>query len=139
MIETNGLEVPYIELPTKVLRRLQAEFELAVFEPVFNGGTEDPEILEALAAAYYNLEMFDDAISIDSRWAGILPFAAGPHYEMARAYAATRMTSEALEALGKAISLGFEDFERLAADPAFDSVRKLSEFKAMIESTGNVI
>ena len=139
MIDTNGFQIPHIELPRAVLDRLQADFEYAIFEPAYSSGARDPEILEALGAAYHKLGKYDGAIEICTQWSHQLPFESEPYYQIARAYASTNRTTDTMKALEKAFTLGFEDFERLSADAAFDSVRKLSEFKEMIESTGHVI
>ena len=128
-----------IDLPKETLDRLQSEFEVAVYEPARKNGPERPEILEGLAIAYYNLARLDEAVASDSRLVELLPFEPEPLYRLARSLARTGRIDDAIRTLERAFSLGFDDYERIAADHAFDRLKSTREFREILESRGQVI
>jgi hypothetical protein len=61
------------------------------------------------------------------------------HYLMAAGYAKKGMADRALLYIRKALEEGFKDRKKLAADPAFATLKELPEFKQLLAMEPRVL
>lgn len=123
-------------LANTVLGRLagqtQQDFELEFFASIIG---HHPEYVEALKVHAKNLaqaKRHDEGVEFDSRITHLRPTDSLAHYNLACSYALTRRFDEAIEALRRAVELGYRDFAFIQQDRDLDPVRKDPRFRAIL-------
>ncbi|HSE49935.1 MAG TPA: hypothetical protein VLA96_12065 [Terriglobales bacterium] len=101
-----------------VLRRALGQALVGVHQTASELGGEDPELGAGLMEA---------AVEANPKYAGF-------PYEMAGYWAAAGNKKKALNALKRAVELGFKDKQALASSKSFDKLRESEEFQAIANS-----
>jgi len=110
---------PEIERQRDILdRRALGQALVSVHQTASELGGEDPELGAGLMEA---------AVEANPKYFGLW-------YELASHWAAAGNRKRALEALGRAVELGFKNKEALAANKSFDKLRSSEEFQAMVSA-----
>ena len=115
----------------KMTRKEQRDLdiEISFMEGVIN---RDPKYVEAwkvLSENYCRRALFEQALHADVQLARLQPDDPAVLYDLACGYALMQQTEEAITALMKAISSGFNNFKWLLKDPDLTRVRKDKLFK----------
>jgi len=110
----------------------QQEFELEFFAGVLSQHAEYVEALKAHAKNLAQAKRHDEGAEIDSRITHLRPTDSLAHYNLACSYALTRRLDESLNALRRAVELGYRDFTFMQQDADLDPVRKDPRFRALL-------
>jgi Flp pilus assembly protein TadD len=98
-------------------------FQISILEEALRADPEDTETLRYLAHAYIGIGRLADGLATDRRLVALLPTDPRVRYNLACSCALTEQVEEALEVLGKACALGFDDLALLRRDRDLDGVR----------------
>ncbi len=133
-------------IPQEALRHVQQgiglvrsrEYDKAIKE--FSAAIEQyPKYVMAYndrAAAFIRQKKFDEAKNDLDKALAIDAHNPGTYYNIAALYALQKKSSPALDYLDKALVLGFKDYDLLRTDPDLNNIRKMPEFRKIIERHG---
>jgi hypothetical protein len=107
-------------------------FEISFFESVLRHDPQCIEVIEILGGLYTRVGRIADGLRMDRRLVRLQPANATAHYNLACSLALSRRNSDALRALGRAVRLGYQDFEWMSHDPDLQGLRRIKEFGALI-------
>lgn len=107
------------------------DFEISFFEGLIK---KDPNFVDALiplAEAYTKRGLYEKGLLIDKRLARLKKSDPVVHYNLACSFALIGKKDEAFRALGRAIRLGYRDWDHLKRDPDLKGLRDDPRFKAL--------
>lgn len=113
------------------------EFEISFYESILE---EDPDFLPALiplADDYTKVGRYEDGLSLDERLSALRPDDSLVHYNLACSYALTGQAEKTLDALKKAIALGYDDLDWMERDDDLDGIRSLKSYRVIVDSLRN--
>jgi len=110
------------------------DFEISFCESILKDNPNFVEALIVLAEDYTKSGRYEEGLKIDQRLAQLRPDDAMVHYNLACSYSLLKMPNQSLEALKKAIQLGYRAFSYMKKDADLDFVRKDPRFKELIAS-----
>ena len=116
-------------------RQSQREFELEFFGGVLARDPLNPEVLRVHADNLAAKGLHDQALEADLRLTRLRPDKPIPWYNLACSYALTGMTDKALDALDRALRLGYDEFSRIRRDPDLNSLRADPRFARLLRRT----
>lgn len=118
----------------KVQRKKEdTEFEIGFYEKII---ADTPHFIEALAALgdlYTKAGYWQKGLDVDVRLSGLKPDDPVISYNLACSYALLNQTRAALNALSKAIELGYDDFRHLRSDRDLENLLKDAHVQAFIK------
>jgi tetratricopeptide (TPR) repeat protein len=123
-----------VELDSEVAQRLQQDFEVKFYTKALEHDPENIDILVFLGDAFSKRKMTVDGLEIDKRLVRICPDEPTFYYNLACSYALLDQLDPAFEALGKALQLGYTNFEHLQSDPDLDNLRKDNRFQGILKT-----
>lgn len=141
-----GLNEPTIktEPPPEVRQLLQQgmqytkarDYDKAIreFTAVIGKYPNDSNAYNDRAAVYVRQNKFDKAKDDLNKALQINPNDPVTYYNFASLYALQKQSAPALASLDQALKLGFNDYDFLRSDPDLDNIRKLPEFRKVLES-----
>lgn len=91
------------------------------------------EALSELATVLTRLGRLDEGLVVDERLVGIAPLDPTVRYNLACSLALLGRIEPALDALERALELGYRDREHLLADVDLERVRSHPRFQALLE------
>jgi len=97
----------------------------------------DPRYVEALQLLgdnYTKRGRYSEGLNVDERLAELEPENPMVFYNLACSYSLTDQCDRAADAIGKAISLGYRDFNWLIKDPDLKKLRAHPRYKAIRET-----
>ena len=115
------------------LGRLGFEFQARFHEIALRHRGEDPEILAELGHAYTRLGRFEEGLAIDHRLVARVPDNPTVHYNLACSLCLCASREQALDALERAVDLGYDDPDHLEADLDLTALRAEPRFQALLE------
>ncbi len=113
--------------PKKRLSRQERhnlDIEIGFIEGVVKRDPNYLEALQILGDDYTRRGRFVDGLKVDERLAKLRPQDSLVQYNLACSYSLTDRLELALEALERALSLGYRDFKWLAEDPDLENLRQ---------------
>jgi tetratricopeptide (TPR) repeat protein len=119
-------------LPQQTLDRIGLAFEMDFYRAVTAREPDHLAALEALATAYTKSGRFEDALRVDRRLAGLLPDNPIAHYNCACSLSLLGRPDESVDALERAIGLGYDDWKQLKKDPDLDNARRCARFRSLL-------
>ncbi len=122
-----------IDLDRGVQEKLEAEFQREFFEAAIELDPCNLECLIRLGDLYTRQGFFEKGLAIDRRLVGICPNEPTFQYNLACSLALIDRLDDSLDALRKAIELGYDDWEHLERDEDLENLRKLEIFGRIIE------
>lgn len=105
------------------------DFEIEFFEKLIKQNPDFVDVLIPLAEAYTKAGDYGRGLVIDKRLSALRPDDAIVRYNLACSYSLTANIDEAIEALKKAVDLGYEDFAYMNIDQDLHNVRNDSRYK----------
>src|SRR5262249_13926615 len=105
------------------------DIEIGFIEGVVKRDPSYVEALQILGDDYTRRGRYGDGLKIDERLAHLRPADSLVLYNLACSYSLTDRVEKALNALDKALSLGYRDFKWLAEDPDLQNVRSHPEYQ----------
>lgn len=109
------------------------DFEIGFYENLLK---EKPDFIQALIAlgdAYTKRGFYQKGLQIDKRLVQLKPDDPIVFYNLACSYSLLGLIDEGLDALKRAIKLGYRDFRWLEKDPDLENLRKTPEYNLIIK------
>lgn len=110
------------------MKRPQRNFEIEFYEKLAKKIPDFAPVLFCLGDAYTQRGFYKEGLAVDRRLVKIRPEDPIVYYNLACSLSLVDDTEGALEALKKAISLGYDDFEYIFQDPDLENLRKNPSF-----------
>ncbi|MGF1453252.1 MAG: hypothetical protein ACFB21_14390 [Opitutales bacterium] len=109
------------------------QFEIAFFEGVHGRVADYVEVIEILGGLYTRAGRIDDGLNMDRQLVRLRPDNATAHYNLGCSLALKGRSADALRALRKAISLGYDDARWLRKDPDLKPLHGNPAFERLAE------
>ncbi len=113
-------------------KRSQLDFEIEFYERILSRDPNYVEVLMNLGDLFTRKGCHRRALQVDLRLARLCPQNPEVMYNLACSHAQLQHTADALHALRRAVSLGFDDLEHLISDPDLASVRAHPGFHRLV-------
>ncbi|MCP4253450.1 MAG: hypothetical protein GY775_08575 [Candidatus Scalindua sp.] len=128
------LEIPEyrFDLKTPEFQKTDDEFTIWFLEGVLAKYPAYVECLMYLGNAYTATGMFEKGLEVDLKLEKLRPKDPLVYYNLACSLSLMEMLGESLEALEKAIDLGYNDLEHLVNDSDLDGVKDEDGYKVLI-------
>ncbi len=107
--------------------------ELAFLQSLARRLPDDTEILRALADLYTRTGSYAEGLCIDEKLSRICPGDSLVWYNLACSLALCDRTDDAIEALGRAVELGYDDYEWMKKDDDLAALRGDARFESILE------
>ncbi|MBL7012719.1 MAG: hypothetical protein ISR85_07335 [Kiritimatiellales bacterium] len=107
--------------------------ELEFLESIARRLPEDTEVLRALADLYTRTGDFAEGLRIDERLSHLCAEEPLVWYNFGCSLALVERTEDALEALSRALELGYDDYEWMKKDSDLTSLHGDSRFESMLD------
>jgi tetratricopeptide (TPR) repeat protein len=108
------------------------EFEIEFFERVLARSPDDVSCLRALGELLARKGLWERSLKVEERLIALRPRDGIAHYNLACSLAMQGAQTEAIDALAKAIDVGYRDFGHLEVDPDLDGLRHLPAYRALL-------
>ena len=108
------------------------DFEIAFYEKLLRAYPDFVDALFPLGHAYTRRRSHDKALSVDQRLTQLRPDDPLSWYNLACSYSLLDRIEDAIEALRRAITLGYADFSYLQQDPDLASLRRSPNFREFV-------
>jgi len=117
--------------------RLHYEFNAGVSRAVLSAKRVDESALEMLANALTRLGRHHEALEVDRSIIRLAPDSCVAHYNLACSFANLRLADRAIEALARAVDLGYRDLRTMIQDPDLEGIREDERFKTLVRRIRN--
>lgn len=124
--------VPSLFAPIRALHLDPAAFEIEFWEGALANTPNHIGTLRQLGHAYTQRGDYEKGLSVDRRLAILCPHDRVVHYNLACSFSLTGRLDEALDALRRAVELGYRDFEHAAKDPDLAYLRADPRYEAFV-------
>ncbi len=108
------------------------DFEISFYEDILNEKPDHVDALIALGDVYSKRGRHKEGLKIDQILAKLKPDDPVVHYNLACSYSLLKKSLLCLEALGKAIHLGYRDFTFMEEDPDLEFIRKNPYYRELL-------
>ncbi len=112
-------------------------YELYIYEQLVDA---DPDFVDALfpmAELYTQVGQYKKGLEVDIRLARLYPDDSSVIYNLACSYSLCAKPQQSLDALEKAVSLGFDDIEHIESDEDLDNIRNQPRYAVLIGNLRN--
>ncbi len=116
-----------------VLERLGLEFLVRFLELARVRQARNQEILAELGSAYTRLGKHREGLAVDQELVRLAPDNATAHYNLGCSLALCGEVAAALDALERAVELGYDDAQHLEHDADLRALRREPRFDALIQ------
>jgi len=110
----------------------QLDFDIDFFEELLARNGDAVEVLRVLAELVSQKGLVKRAVELDRHLVEMLPDDFLARYNLACSLARAGRPEEAIDALSRAILLGYDDLAHLEVDPDLDSLRAHPEFRELL-------
>ena len=117
------LHRPHIDLQDQQLCQEAADLEVQFFEGILERDPCHEEVLRLLGYIYTARTQYREGLEMDLRLIRLRPQDATAFYNLACSYALLGEADKAFEALGRAMTLGYDHAEEMDTDPDLESIR----------------
>jgi tetratricopeptide (TPR) repeat protein len=114
----------------------QLDFELEFFGGILERHADYVDVLRVMGNNLTLKGRTKDGLEIDRRLVRLRPQDALAHYNLACSYALTRRTEAALQALRRAVELGYRDFRYMRQDHDLDAIRNDPRYRQLLQEFG---
>ena len=121
------------------LDRLGQEFLADFLERATARHPENAEALAELAGVLTRLGRLEEGLAADEKLVGLVPENPTVHYNLACSLALLGRRDSALDALERAIQLGYDDSEHLLEDEDLASLRDQARFQELVIRLGGEV
>ena len=134
--EGSGSTIPSRSL-VELADQSQLDFELEFFGQILERHSDYVDVLRVMANNLTLKGRTQDGLEIDRRLVRLRPRDALAHYNLACSYALIRRTDAALQALRRAVELGYRDFRYMRQDRDLDSIRNDPRYRQILQEYDN--
>lgn len=113
--------------------------EMDFLEKVMVRLPRDVDVLEALGDLYTRVGRYEDGLKVDQKLTTLEPDDMTIWYNLACSLAVLNRREPALQALQRAIKLGYSDHEWMSRDRDLDSLRNDHEFKTLLKKIADPV
>lgn len=110
----------------------QLDFDIDFFEKLLTRTPNSVEVLRVLAELVSRKGQVGRAVELDRRLVGLMPDDFLARYNLACSLARAGRSDEAIDALSRAILLGYDDLDHMESDPDLESIRQHPDFLALL-------
>jgi len=110
------------------------DFQIRFFEDLIRDDQEFIDALIPLADAYTRKGWFDKGLLLDKKLARLSPSDPVILYNLSCSYALLNQEQKALEALKRALDLGYQDLDWMEEDPDLAGLRGKDGYKELIRN-----
>lgn len=110
----------------------QLDFDIDFFERLLARKSDSIEVLRVLAELVSRKGLVERAVELDRAIVRLLPQDDLARYNLACSLARAGQADEAIDALSRAILLGYDDLAHMEADPDLESLRGHPDFDALL-------
>lgn len=110
----------------------QLDFDIDFFERVLARKPDSIEVLRILAELVSKKGIMERAVELDQALVALLPDDFLARYNLACSFARAGRADDAIDALSRAILLGYDDLEHMESDPDLESIRRHPDFLALL-------
>lgn len=121
------------EFKLKSSKSMHNNFSKDFFEAVLDAEPDNFEALETLGHLYTKLGEYQKGLEVDIKLTKHFPDNHLVWYNLACSYSLLNQVDEALNALEKAVWLGYEDLDFMHRDTDLDNIRNHPKFKEIIK------
>jgi tetratricopeptide (TPR) repeat protein len=112
-------------------RKEDPAFDIAFYESVLKREPGYEDVIELLGGLYTKTGRISDGLKMDRKLVKLQPDNATARYNLACSLALLKRKTDALRALSEAVDLGYNDYDWMTQDPDLESLKNVSEFKAL--------
>ncbi len=123
-----------VELSSEVSEKLLQDFEVGLYLKALEHEPENIDILIYLGDVFSKRGMVRDGLEIDKKLVRVCPKEPTFFYNLACSHSLLNQLDSAMEALEKAIRLGYQNFEHLKKDADLDNLRKDTRFVRLMNN-----
>ncbi len=109
------------------------DFEIQFYENVLKGSPDFIEAMMALADLYTKKGLYREGLNLDERLSRLRPEDSVIFYNLACSYSLLNNSYAALNAIKKAIELGYDDFEHLYNDQDLANLLADAQFQQYLK------
>jgi tetratricopeptide (TPR) repeat protein len=113
-------------------RKEDPAFDIAFYESVLRREPGYEDVIELLGGLYTKTGRIADGLKMDRKLVKLQPDNATARYNLACSLALSKRRADALRALSEAVKLGYTDYDWMSQDPDLESLKNVSEFKALL-------
>jgi adenylate cyclase len=124
------------QLPRKTQEELYSRFELGLYEAALEADSRNLDVLVALGELYDRRGLIEKGLEVDLRLVQIRPEEASYQYRLACRHSVLGHIDPALQALARAIQLGYNKLEHLRENPDLDNLKKDRRYQEILRSVG---
>lgn len=117
-----------LALDAEKCRELEGSFHRGLFETAIELEPDNLECLVGLGDIYAREESYQQSNAIDKKLIKLCPDEPRFHYNLACSHSLLGEITSGLNALEKALELGFDDLDQILRDKDLDGVRDCDEF-----------
>lgn len=122
-------------MPAPKKRKAQdLDFQMAFYEETLKNNPNFVDCLIALGEIYTKKGLHKEGLKIDKRLACLRPENPIVHYNLACSHSLLGDVASSLEAMKRAITLGYDDFRFMGDDPDLANLRKDERFFQLMQS-----
>ncbi len=111
----------------------QHNFEITFYEGILKKAPKFVEVIELLGGLYTSTGRIDDGLKMDRKLVRLRPDNPVVHYNLACSLTLKRRLRDALNALTKAVELGYRDVKWMREDPDLENLRGHPAFQRLLE------
>lgn len=113
------------------MRRKKKDLEIRFYEGLLKQRPDFVQALYTLGDAYTRKGFLYEGLDVDQKLARLRPDDPYVHYNLACSLSLTGDASASLDALRKAVALGYDELSYLLKDPDLDAARRHPDFKML--------
>ncbi len=110
----------------------ETDFEIAFYEGILKRSPDYVDVIVTLAETYTRAGLYSKGLELDQKLARLRADDPVVHYNLACSLALTGDKEKALDALRKAIHLGYVDAVHMKKDPDLKSLREEPVFQELL-------
>jgi tetratricopeptide (TPR) repeat protein len=108
------------------------DFEISFYEDLVRDKPDFVDALILLGDAYTKKGLYEKGLETDLKLSGLRPDDPVVHYNLACDYSLLRKDDRCLEALEKALKLGYREFKFMNKDPDLAHIRQNARYNELI-------
>ena len=108
------------------------DFQMNFFEAILRDHPDYADVLIALGEIYTKKGYYKKGLKVDKKLSRLRPDNPLVHYNLACSFSLLGDLSASLQAMERAIGLGYEDFAFMRQDPDLENLRKDGRFEELV-------